>query len=147
MDQTAFVRRKEESHSESIRAIEGDIMGYLGFFRRGETLYLKNAEKYKELRRHFECMDENEAFEYARNALLSPETINKIYGVDVNRIFAAMNKKYWHSASGFNPQSIEILYSTDPLIYIILDTEHNRELAVEVVNLIRSSPRMSIRKD
>ncbi|MCL4388518.1 hypothetical protein M1408_01710 [Candidatus Marsarchaeota archaeon] len=146
MDQTAFVRKREESHSESVRTIEEDIMGYFGFLRRSKKLYLKNAEKYKDLRRHFECMDGNEAFEYARNAMLFPEKIDKIYGVDVNRIFAAMDKSYWHSASGFNIQSMEMLYGADPLIYIILDTEHNRKLAVDVVNLIRSSPRLTIRK-
>ena len=146
MDQTAFVRRKEDSHSESVNAIEEDIMGYLGFLRRGEKLYLKNAERYKELRRHFECMDRNEAFEYARKAMLLPERIAKLYGIDVIRIFDRMDKSYWNTVSGFNVQSTGLVYGTDPRIYMILDTEKNRELAVEVVDLIKSSPRMSIRE-
>jgi hypothetical protein len=143
MDQTAFVRRKEESHSESVIAIEESIMGYFGFLRRGDRLYTKNADKYEDLKWHFDCMDEREAFEYARSAMLLPENISKIYGIDVNRIFAEMDKSYWHASSGFNAQSTALSYDANPMIYVILDTEKNRKLAVEVVSSIKASPRLA----
>ncbi len=147
MDQTAFVGRRKDSHHESVKAIEESIMGYLGFLRKSENLYLKNVDKYRELKYHFEHMDDDEAFEYARNAMLFPENIEKIYRVDVGRIFAEMDKSYWYSNQSWSAQNIELSYGFDQPIYTILDTEKNRKLAIDVVNSIKASPRLPIRKD
>lgn len=146
MAQTAFARMDGKKHNEFVRDIEGDIMGYLGFLRGGKSLYLRNVKRYPDLKLHFDLMDEEEAFEYVKGTLLTPEGIKKVYGVDVKRIFEEMDRRNWYESSLRGMQIIATSYGETPPVYVLLDTEKNRKLAVEAVNLIRSSPRMSMQE-